>query len=77
MTTEMDIMGMDERQKFAWLHANRVTLFVVGLTWIGMIVWEVFHKRFPMFLIAMVPVFAFVRFLTYRYYQRTPRENTA
>jgi hypothetical protein len=77
MTTEMDIMGMDERQRLAWLHANRVTLILVGLTWIGMIAWEVIHDQFPMFLIAMVPVFAIVRFSTYRYYQRASRGNTA
>lgn len=73
MTTEMDIMAMDERQRSAWLKANRVTLMLVGLTWIGMIVWELAFGRFPAFLLTMVPVFALVRFLTYRHYQRTPR----
>ena len=73
MTTEMDVMGMDERQRSAWLRANRVTLILVGLTWIGMIAWEFAHARFPTFLIVMVPVFALVRALAYRYYQRAPR----
>ena len=77
MTTEMNIMGMDKRQRLAWLHSNRVTLILVGLTWLGMIAWEISHDRFPIFLIAMVPVFAIVRFLTYRYYQRASRGNTA
>ncbi len=71
MTTEMDIMDMDERQRTAWLQANRVTLMLVGLTWIGMIVWELVLETFPTFLIAMVPVFALGRFLIYRYFQRT------
>ena len=72
MTGEMDILRMDERQRLAWLRANRVTLMLVGLTWIGMIVWEMFHGRFPKFLVTMVPVFALVRFLVFRYNQRTP-----
>ena len=76
MTTEMDIMDMDERQRTAWLQANRVTLMVVGLTWIGMIVWDLAYGRFPVFLIAMVPVFALGRFLTYSYYQRTPPDSS-
>lgn len=71
MKTEMEIMDLDERQSLAWLQANRVTLMLVGLTWIGMIVWELAQGRFPMFLITMVPVFALARFLTYRRCQRT------
>jgi len=77
MTTEMNIMGMDERQRLAWLLSNRVTLILVGLTWVGMIAWEVSHDRLPLFLIAMVPVFAIVRFVTYRFYQKSSRGNTA
>jgi len=38
--TEMDAMGMDERQRNAWLQANRLTLMLVGVTWLGMIAWE-------------------------------------
>lgn len=75
MGTEMDVMGMDERQRSAWLRANRVTLMLVGLTWLGMIAWEFAHARFPVFLIVMVPVFALVRALAYRYFQRTPRRD--
>ncbi len=75
MTTEMDIMKMDERQRSAWLQANRVTLMLVGLTWLGMIVWELALGEFPTFLITMVPVFALGRFLVYRFYQRTPTDS--
>ena len=71
MTTEMDLMHMDERQRLAWLMANRGALIAVGATWIGLIVWELAQGRFPMFLITMVPVFALARFLTYRRCQRT------
>lgn len=72
MTTEMDLMRMDERQRLAWLRANRLTLFAVGLTWIGMIAAELARGVFPTFLVIMVPVFALIRFLAYRTYQRTP-----
>lgn len=75
MITEMDILRMDERQRFSWLRANRATLILVALTWIGMIVWKLFQGGFPTFLITMVPVFALVRFLIFRYYQRTPQER--
>ena len=61
MPTEMDLFRMDERQRLAWLMANRGTVIAVGLTWIGMIVWELAHQRAPVFLIAMVPVFALLR----------------
>lgn len=71
MATEMGLMGMDERQRINWLRANRLTLFAVGLTWIGMIAAELARGTFPTFLITMVPVFALIRFLAYRTYQRT------
>ena len=70
MKTEMDVMNLDERQRTAWLQANRWTLILVGLTWLGMIGWEVAQKRTPTFLIAMVPVFALLRFGIFRYYSR-------
>lgn len=68
MGTEMDVLGMDERQRTAWLLANRATLIAVGLVWLGMIGWEAGHGRVPLFLIAMVPAFALLRlgfFLAY------------
>jgi len=71
MRTEMDAMRMDERQRLAWLLANRATLMVVGLTWIALIVRELLQDRVPLFLIVMVPVFALIRFGCYRYYVRT------
>lgn len=70
MRTEMDAMRMDERQRLAWLQANRATLLVVGVTWLALIVSELFQDRVPGFLIAMVPVFALVRFGCYRFYIR-------
>ena len=70
MTTEMDLLHMDERQRTAWLQANRVTLWVVALVWLGMIGWELAEGRAPVFLMAMVPGFALVRFVAYRWYQR-------
>ncbi len=65
MRTEMDALGMDERQREAWLRANRATLITVGLVWLGMIGWEVVHDRLPVFLIVMVPIFALVRLTAY------------
>jgi hypothetical protein len=70
MANEMDLMGMDDRQREAWLRANRVTLFAVGLTWLGMIGWEIAHSRAPLFLSVMVPVFAALRYFAYRHYSR-------
>ena len=70
MTNEMDVMQMDERQRKAWLLANRATLFIVGAVWIGMIVWELGHQRVPYFLTAMVPAFALIRLAFYRRYIR-------
>lgn len=68
MPNEMDVMQMDERQRKAWLLANRATLFIVGIVWIGMIVWEIAHRRVPQFLAVMVPAFALIRFAFYRRY---------
>lgn len=68
MKTEMDAMSMDERQRFCWLSANRITLIIVGLVWIGMIICEVIQNRVPYFLIAMIPVFALIRFASYYYF---------
>jgi predicted anti-sigma-YlaC factor YlaD len=66
MKNEMDIVDMDERQRLAWLRANRLTLICVGIVWIGMIVRELLSGGAPYFMIVMVPVFALLRFLLYR-----------
>jgi len=68
--TEMDAMALDERQRTCWLHANRLTLILVGLLWLGLIGWELAHHRTPYFLIVMVPVIALIRLATYKYYLR-------
>lgn len=71
MKTEMDAMKMDERQRLYWLMANRLTLMIVGVVWIGMIVFEAMNdNRIPYFLIVMVPVFALIRLLAYKSYAR-------
>ncbi|MBN1458627.1 MAG: hypothetical protein JXA57_03765 [Armatimonadetes bacterium] len=70
MTSEMDIMRMDERQRLHWLHANRATLIVVGVVWLLMIAFELSEGRTPGFLIVMVPIFAAIRFGFYYYYAR-------
>jgi len=72
MATEMDVMRMDERQREAWLRANRLTLILAGLVWLGMIGWNLAHRTTPWFLILMVPVFGIVRFASYRTYLRLP-----
>ena len=72
MTTEMDLLRMDERQRLAWLMANRGTLMAVGTVWIGLIAWELFHGRSPLFLIVMVPLFALLRAGLYLYYRSAP-----
>ena len=70
MPNEMDALRMDERQRNAWLMANRGTVFAVGIAWLGLIGWELAHGRTPLFLIAMVPVFALIRFGLFFYYSR-------
>lgn len=70
MSNEMDAMDMDERQRINWLKANRLTLIVVGLVWLGMIAFELVNSRTPVFMIAMVPVIALVRFAAYKLYIR-------
>ena len=72
MISEMDLLRMDERQRLAWLMANRGALIAVGVTWIGLIVWELAHGRMPLFLIAMVPVFAMLRAGLFFYYCAAP-----
>lgn len=66
MKSEMDAMKMDERERLHWLRANRLTLIIVGIVWIGMIAWEFLHNETPLFLIAMVPVFALIRLAGYK-----------
>jgi len=68
MPSEMDALQMDERRRLAWLLANRATLMIVGLVWLGLIGWDLVHGRTPWFLIVMVPVFAGLRALLYRVY---------
>ena len=70
MKNEMDISHMDEMQRHAWLRANRATLFVVGLAWTSLIVWELVHGRTPVFLLTMIPVFAALRFGFFHFYMR-------
>jgi hypothetical protein len=71
MKNEMDALRLDERQRTAWLMANRGTVMVVGMTWLGMIAWELIQGRMPLFLIVMVPVFALLRFALFLHYSRT------
>ena len=70
MKNEMDVMRMDERMRLCWLLANRMTLVIVGLVWLGMIAWDLIHGRVSYFLIAMVPAFALVRLGFYLLYAR-------
>jgi hypothetical protein len=74
MSTEMDALHMDERQRLAWLMANRGTLMAVGLTWIGLTVRELALGRMPLFLIVMVPVFAALRAGLFFYYCSAPMD---
>jgi len=70
MKSEMDLLKMDRHQRVCWLLANRLTLMIVGICWLGMIAWEITQSRTPVFLIAMVPVFATIRFGLYAFYRR-------
>jgi hypothetical protein len=70
MKNEMDVLHLDERQRLSWLLANRATLIVVGLVWLGMIAWEIAQHRTPWFLILMVPAFGLLRFGMYKVFVR-------
>lgn len=71
MKNEMDALRMDERQRLYWMMANRFTLIIVGLVWIGMIFFDaLYNHRAPYFLIAMIPVFAIIRLVAYKIYAR-------
>jgi len=70
MKSEMDAMGMDEHQRLCWLRANRLLVFIIGAVWLGMIGWELWHARTPLFLIAMVPILALTRLVIYKVYVR-------
>ncbi|MBD3401370.1 hypothetical protein GF420_00625 [candidate division GN15 bacterium] len=73
MKNEMDLMGMDERQRWCWLMADRATLFVVGIVWLALILEQMLDDRTPWFMIVMVPVFALIRAAFYRAYCRPRR----
>jgi len=68
---EMDILRMSESERICWLMANRLTLIVVGVIWIGMILNQVKEGTIPLFMIVMVPVFALFRLAVYRYYKKS------
>jgi len=68
----MDLLGMDERQRLAWLMANRGTLLAMGAVWIGMIAWSLIQGDVPAFMLAMAPAFVLVRQLLYHYYSGRP-----
>jgi len=70
MKTEMDLLDMDERERLCWLRANRATLMLVGVCWLGMIAFELSRGHTPWFLVAMVPVVAATRFGLFAYYRR-------
>jgi len=69
MKSEMDLAGMDERQRLCWLLASRATLLIAGLIWIGMIVFELANNRTPVFMIAAVPAIALIRWVAYLVYK--------
>jgi hypothetical protein len=69
MKNEMDCLGTNEEQNQAWLNANQITLFAVGMVWIGMIVSRLITGDTPWFLIAMVPAFALLHLGTYVAYR--------
>ena len=62
---------MTDRQRWSWLLANRLTLMLVGLVWLGMIFERLARADTPWFLIAMVPAFALFRLAAYLHYRRT------
>ena len=77
MKNEMDLMRMDGPQRDAWLRANRLTLMTVGIVWIGMIANRFADGTTPWFLMAMVPVFASIRFAAFLYIKRSRRMAAA
>ena len=70
MRTEMDFMRMDEHQRICWLKANRIMVFVIGAVWLGIIGWELWQNRVPVFMIVMVPALALTRLVVYKFLVR-------
>lgn len=70
MKNEMDLLRMTEPEKLCWLRANRLTLIIVGMIWVSMILQQLVTGNQPWFLIAMIPVFALIRFAVYRFYKK-------
>ena len=75
MKSEMDLLRMDERQRYCWLMANRATIFAIGAAWLGIIGWELYHSRTPWFMIVMIPVLALFRLGAYLFYKRRKGTN--
>lgn len=69
MKNEMELLGMTGVERLCWLRANRTTLMLVGLVWIGMIVERLIAGTFPLFLIVALFVFAAIRFGLYRFFR--------
>ena len=70
MKSEMDVLGMDERQRLCWLYANRAMIFIIGAIWLGIIGYELAMGRMPLFMIVMVPVLALARLFIYLFYSK-------
>lgn len=70
MKSEMDLLRMDERQRLCWLMANRAVLFIVGVLWLLIIGWYLWHGHSPWVMIVLVPILAFVRLGFYQFYVR-------
>jgi hypothetical protein len=69
MKNEMEILGMTGVERLCWLRANRITLMIVGVVWIGMIVERLTAGVLPLFLIAGLFGFAAIRFGLYRFFR--------
>jgi hypothetical protein len=70
MKNKPDAMRIDSRRRNALLLANRVMLVIIGIVWIGMVVYRLAVGEYWKFLVSAVPMIALVWHGTYLVFKR-------
>jgi len=63
-------MAKSPVEQLAWLQADRLTLLLFAVVWVGMIVASLLLDRTPWFLLAMLALLALVRYVAFHYFHR-------
>ncbi|UCG52693.1 MAG: hypothetical protein JSW58_03860 [Candidatus Latescibacterota bacterium] len=70
MKNEPDKMRIDSPRLHALLLANRVTLVIIGIVWIGMIIYRLAGGEYWRFLASTVPMIILIWHGTYLFFKR-------